>query len=82
MMSLAVLTLNPHTGWTEGIKYSQRKYIHGAMQMIGTALAISGSVLVIRRSPYLPPWGYSMTAHGILGKFEYVSRCSSRTNES
>ncbi|XP_026327284.1 uncharacterized protein LOC113235666 [Hyposmocoma kahamanoa] len=73
MMSLAVLTLSPHSGWTTSIKYSLRKRIHGAMQVIGAALAISGSALVMG---LMPKW-FSKSVHGIFGIMALACLCLS-----
>lgn len=67
MMSLAILTLSPHTGWTKRVKYSQKKYVHGAMQGIGAVLAIAGSAHAITQMRS----ANSKSAHGVLGKIEY-----------
>lgn len=72
MISLAVLTLSAHTGWTKGITHSDKKTIHGAMQLIGAVMAISGSALIVK--VIMSEYPSSTRAHGICGKTEYVSK--------
>lgn len=70
MMSLAILTLSPHTGWTKGIKYSHKKIIHGAMQVIGAVLAISGSAVIMGANFTIDPF-LNTKAHSVCGKIEW-----------
>lgn len=71
MMSLAVLALNPHTGWTKGLKYSHKKLVVTTMQLFGAVLAISGSAIIIGENIFER---MTTRAHCICGKIEYVSR--------
>ncbi|KAJ0174139.1 hypothetical protein K1T71_010285 [Dendrolimus kikuchii] len=62
LMSQAVLTFNPYNGWASGLKYPKKKFGHLVMQVVGSTLAITGSVIRF----------YNMrvnlvTIHGIFG---------------
>lgn len=69
-MSIAVLSLSPHTGWTNGFSYKTRKAIHAMLQMTGTVLAIIGTATILINN-----YSWNRTVHGICGKIEHDLIC-------
>ncbi|GBP09811.1 hypothetical protein EVAR_81082_1 [Eumeta japonica] len=39
--------MNPYNGWSKALKYQEKKTIHWIVQIIGSALAVAGSVVRI-----------------------------------
>ncbi|XP_004933387.1 transmembrane reductase CYB561D2 [Bombyx mori] len=62
LMSQAILTFSPNNGWTNSLKYPNKKMVHWVMQVSGSILAIAGSII---RFTNLNE--HMQTAHGILG---------------
>lgn len=62
-MSQAILTFSPNNGWTNSLKYPNKKMVHWVMQVSGSILAIAGSII---RFTNLNE--HMQTAHGILGE--------------
>lgn len=64
MMSQAILVFNPYVGWASNLLRPQKQIVHIIMQIFGSTLAITGSILKITNRE-----GSLTSAHGILGKF-------------
>ncbi|XP_014365509.2 uncharacterized protein LOC106716504 [Papilio machaon] len=62
LMSQAVLSMNPYASWAKVLSYENKKMIHWLMQILGSVLAIAGSIVKLadRNTNF-------RSAHGILG---------------
>uniref|UniRef100_A0A1E1W530 Cytochrome b561 domain-containing protein n=1 Tax=Pectinophora gossypiella TaxID=13191 RepID=A0A1E1W530_PECGO len=63
LMTQAILSLSPFTGWSNTFKHQDKKTIHLVMQIIGSILAITGSMIRIFNVA-----AHFQSAHGSLGK--------------
>ncbi|KPJ05722.1 hypothetical protein RR46_02244 [Papilio xuthus] len=62
LMSQAVLSMNPYASWAKVLSYENKKMIHWLMQILGSVLAIAGSI--VKLVDGVPNF---RSAHGILG---------------
>ncbi|XP_047996575.1 transmembrane reductase CYB561D2-like [Leguminivora glycinivorella] len=62
LMAQGILTFSPHTGWTRSMRYQDKKVIHWVMQVAGSILAVTGSIIRIVNVS-----NNFQTPHGILG---------------
>ncbi|XP_063626567.1 uncharacterized protein LOC134798156 [Cydia splendana] len=62
LMAQAILTFNPNNGWSRSMRYQDKRVIHRVMQIAGSLLAITGSIIrmVNLTNNFQSP-------HGILG---------------
>ncbi|KAJ8717241.1 hypothetical protein PYW08_005640 [Mythimna loreyi] len=77
LVSQAVLSLNPRTGWGDNFKYPKKTRIYWSLQVLGSLLAIIGGILGIigvselneENIPILvrPDTGHLSSAHHIVG---------------
>lgn len=47
LVSQAVLSLNPRSGWGDNLKYPQKTKIYWGLQVLGSLLALIGGVMAI-----------------------------------
>lgn len=64
LMSQALLVFNPYVGWATYLQNSHKMIIHIAMQVVGSALAIAGSL--IKMTDESTSWN---SPHAWLGEF-------------
>lgn len=62
LMAQAILTFNPNNGWSRSMRYQDKKVIHWVMQIAGSLLAITGSIIRITNIS-----NNFQSPHGILG---------------
>lgn len=61
LMSLAITSINPYSGFLKTLDQNKKRTIHFVLQVIGSVLAIAGSILSITKFKNFN------SAHGILG---------------
>lgn len=66
-MGQAVLSISKYNGWSQALKHKERRTAHWILQVIGSALAIAGSIIRINAVEN----SYT-TAHGILGNNLFI----------
>ncbi|KAJ2948502.1 hypothetical protein O0L34_g7751 [Tuta absoluta] len=71
LMSQAIMAISNY-GWTSSFKYDDKRIIHLSMQIIGSVLAISGS---IHRMVGVD--SHFQSAHGFFGIFAFIFTCMS-----
>ncbi|KAI5635122.1 eukaryotic cytochrome b561 domain-containing protein [Phthorimaea operculella] len=71
LMSQAIMSLGNY-GWTSTVKYNDKKIIHLSMQIIGSVLAIAGSI-----HRMIGVNSHFQSAHGAFGIFAFVFTCLS-----
>lgn len=65
-MAQAVLTFNPHNGWSTNIKFPVKRKLHAVMQICGSSLAIAGTAVQMANV-----FNNLRSTHGIFGKLHY-----------
>ncbi|XP_048483651.1 uncharacterized protein LOC119690288 isoform X3 [Plutella xylostella] len=72
LMSQAVLSLSPYNGWSQTFLYQEKRFMHWVLQIAGSALAITGSIIKIVDTP-----DNFQTVHGIIGLIALLLTCLS-----
>ncbi|CAG9123816.1 unnamed protein product [Plutella xylostella] len=72
LMSQAVLSLSPYNGWSQTFSYQEKRFMHWVLQIAGSALAITGSIIKIVDTP-----DNFQTVHGIIGLIALLLTCLS-----
>ncbi|XP_053614703.1 uncharacterized protein LOC128677701 [Plodia interpunctella] len=62
LMSVAIMSYDPNTSWSRHLKYQEKKTSHILLQIVGSVLAITGSIIRIKNLNT-----NFETTHGILG---------------
>ncbi|XP_030026521.1 uncharacterized protein LOC115444754 [Manduca sexta] len=66
LMSQAILTFSPHS-WANSLMYPKKKIIHLVMQVVGSLMAIVGSII-----RFASLTDHLQSAHGILGFIAFI----------
>lgn len=65
-MAQAILSMSPNNGWSAYLKLSDKKLAHGVLQIVGSGLAIAGSIIKI-----LDKDAHWTSLHGQFGKLNH-----------
>ncbi|CAH0590271.1 unnamed protein product [Chrysodeixis includens] len=66
LMAQAILTFNPHNGWSSNLQYPVKRKIHSLMQIAGSLLAICGCSIQISNV-----WLHWRSTHAIFGMIAF-----------
>ncbi|XP_026742840.1 uncharacterized protein LOC113504628 [Trichoplusia ni] len=67
LMAQAVLTFNPHNGWSTNIKFPVKRKLHAVMQICGSSLAIAGTAVQMASV-----FNNLRSTHGIFGFIAFL----------